>query len=450
MSAGLPLNALFPLLVRMVFALAFCALATSGAFAAQGITTVEIDGNHVKDISRVTLRPDGRVMVIWSGGGGQYPANKFSKAFLSSWGIGTDQVDAAKQEEFESAVRTGKFRIVEGVVYDLRQKQATWTYFPNARLFQKIATGEALVDPTPDSPSLDVIHVENLPDILSDTERFSFFAKQTGTYEYINKRNDNRVVRSYDAGRAARRSQIPDEILKDGKAYAAMDSGRAVQNEALAELPQSDSLVGSGTGFFITEDGYFITNDHVVRGMRKVKVKHKSHVLHADVIKSDQAKDLALLKVHGDSFTALPVMFNKDAALGDEVFTIGFPNVTLQGMEPKYTDGRISSLSGFRDDPSQYQISVPVQPGNSGGALLDRSGHVVGIIVARLSDFAMLRSSGSIPQNVNYAIKTSALKDFLQSVRELDPITKGKSPAAKVPNAIQHGQSATALVLGYK
>src|SRR5688572_12241245 len=109
MSAGLSSNSAFSRFCCLAFTLAVAyACALFSAIAAEGIKTVTIDGQEVKDVTRVTLRPDGRVMVIWSGGGGQYPANKFSKAFLSSWGIGTEQVDAAKQEEFENAVRLGK------------------------------------------------------------------------------------------------------------------------------------------------------------------------------------------------------------------------------------------------------------------------------------------------------------------------------------------------------
>jgi S1-C subfamily serine protease len=281
-------------------------------------------------------------------------------------------------------------------------------------------------------------------------ERFSFAAKQVGTYEYENKKGDTRVIRSYDVGRACERSEIPDAILKEGKLSAELESASGVQRNVLADLPQNDDLLCSGTGFFITEDGYLITNDHVVRGVRRVKVRLQSGVYDAEVVKTDKSADLALLKVKAGNFSALPVVLNKEASLGDEVFTIGFPNVDLQGIEPKFTDGRISSLAGLQDDPSQYQISVAVQPGNSGGPLLDKNGQVVGVVVARINDFAVLKSSGTIPQNINYAIKATALREFLKSAHDLSGKLKPANGDVKREAAIRDSQAATVMVLGYK
>ena len=113
--------------------------------------------------------------------------------------------------------------------------------------------------------------------------------------------------------------------------------------------------------------------------------------------------------------------------LDQAVFTIGFPDIKLQGTEPKYTDGKISSSSGIQDDPNQFQISVPVQPGNSGGPLVDFSGEVRGVIVARLNEIAALRSTGTLPQNVNYAIKSSVLRQFLSQFPYLQSDNRPKS-----------------------
>lgn len=414
-----------------------------------GITTVTIDGETIKEVKKVSLRPDGRVLIIYGGSGGQYPSEKLPPEFLTSWGITLGKISAAKQDDLENAVRFGKFRAVDGVVYDLRQKQASWIYFQNVKLIQRLKNGAALVDPNPDQLSVAVIHVVHLPDGVSDTDRFSFAAKQVGTYEYENKIGNERIVRSYDAGIACERSEIPDAILKDGKLFAELPLNAGIHQDVLAELPQSDELLCSGTGFFITDDGYIVTNDHVVRGVHKVKIKHKLEIYDAEVIKTDQSADLALLKVNVSS-SALPLSLNKEASLGDAVFTIGFPNVDLQGIEPKFTDGRISSLAGMHDDPSEYQISVAVQPGNSGGPLIDNNGQVVGVIVARINDFAVLRRSGTIPQNINYAIKASALREFLKPVRELSGKLKNSSTDPAKEIVIKKSQTGIVMVLGYK
>src|SRR5207249_3907696 len=102
-------------------------------------------------------------------------------------------------------------------------------------------------------------------------------------------------------------------------------------------------------------------------------------------INRDAANDLAILKVEGKS-RALPVAASRIVQLGEPVFTIGFPNVALQGFEPKLTRGEVSSLAGIQDDPRYFQISVPVQPGNSGGPLVDSRGNVVGIVGMRMDD----------------------------------------------------------------
>src|SRR5881296_2363412 len=114
---------------------------------------------------------------------------------------------------------------------------------------------------------------------------------------------------------------------------------------------------------------------------------------------------------------------------GDTVATVGFPNIGLQGFAPKLAKGEIASLSGASDDPRFFQISVPVQPGNSGGALVDERGNVVGVVAAKLDAWAALSASRVLPENVNYAVKSSYLLGFLESVPEVS--AKLKDPVAK-------------------
>jgi S1-C subfamily serine protease len=123
--------------------------------------------------------------------------------------------------------------------------------------------------------------------------------------------------------------------------------------------------------------------------------------------------------------------------LGDSVFTIGFPNTDLQGVAPKLTKGEISSLAGIRDNPRYFQISVPVQPGNSGGALVDERGNVVGIVASRLNDVATYEASGALPQNVNYAVKGGLVYNFLSRVPEL-------SGKLKAPRTVKDQDAANA------
>jgi S1-C subfamily serine protease len=218
----------------------------------------------------------------------------------------------------------------------------------------------------------------------------------------------------------------------------------ASHKDVVATLPESEQLYCSGSGFFISEDGYFLTNDHVVKNAHRVKLKIGGDFFDASIVREDADHDLALLKTEG-TFKALRIS-SHEAELGQAVFTIGFPDIKLQGTEPKYTDGKISSVTGLQDNPDEYQISVPVQPGNSGGPLVDTAGNIKGIIVARLNDLAALQSMGSLPQNVNYAIKGRVLREFVSQSPDINLVSTSGTQADGVATVRQ----AVALVLVYQ
>jgi formylglycine-generating enzyme required for sulfatase activity len=185
----------------------------------------------------------------------------------------------------------------------------------------------------------------------------------------------------------------------------------------------------TGSGFFITTDGYFVTNQHVVDSAKKVAIRTvNGKTYSAEVVRVDTANDLALLKAEG-IFRPLPVQTSQNVRRGDKVFTLGFPNTDVQGVEPKYTEGVISSLTGVRDEPNSFQISVSLQPGNSGGPLISSLGNVVGIVAAKLSAAAMVKSGRSLPENVNYAVKSNYLIEListLSAVRGTMPVVRTK------------------------
>jgi S1-C subfamily serine protease len=204
----------------------------------------------------------------------------------------------------------------------------------------------------------------------------------------------------------------------------------------------------SGTGFFITDDGYLLTCFHVVTNATRIMVGTKQGVLPAELVQSDEVNDVALLKVEG-TFAALPLAGNDTTKLGEAVFTVGFPNPGVQGMQPKLTRGEISSLAGVEDDPGEYQISVPVQPGNSGGAVVDEYGNVVGIVAARLSDQAAVATSGMTAQDVNYAVKIARARDLLVTISGLPDKLKPPHPLKdrKFEDVVQEAQNAMVLVM---
>ena len=136
--------------------------------------------------------------------------------------------------------------------------------------------------------------------------------------------------------------------------------------------------------------------------------------------------------------------------MGDSVAMVGFPNPGLQGFLPKYAKGEISALTGIKDDPRLFQVSVPVQPGDSGGALADSSGNVVGVMVAKLSAEVAVATSGEVPENVNYALKSSYVLNLLESVPGLADRLKPPTSAPKPPKQVAAElEEAAALVLTY-
>lgn len=207
--------------------------------------------------------------------------------------------------------------------------------------------------------------------------------------------------------------------------------------------------VFSGSGFFITQDGYFVTNYHVVRDAEKIQLRNMDgNLLRAVTVRIDKANDLAVLKAEG-AFHHLSIANSRSARRGVRVITVGYPHIDVQGIEPKVTEGIINSLSGIGDDPRVFQISAPVQSGNSGGPLVTDDGNVVGIVVSKLSAKTMFNETGDLPQNVNYAVKSNYLSEMVSTISGIEG--KLKSPNKKefgnLADLASHVEKATAIVI---
>jgi S1-C subfamily serine protease len=429
-----------------------CALLSLPALAADKITALTVGGVSYAQIEEVHLASGGRVVLLYSGGGTTLNADQLPKSFLDSWGITPAQLTESKaaaqrqsEQALAQAIDDGYFREVDGVIYDLRKPQPNWIRVTGAKILQVIQDG-ALLDLSPNQPNPALIFLRNLPPGFSDHDTITVVAKSAGTFSYFDRSSYERTLRAYDIGHVRKRGQIPPAMLRDGLAEFALPDAPKSRDHPIASLEGHGHLRGIGSGFFVSKDGYLLTNHHVVKDAERIEVKYQDQLFTAKVIKLDQENDLALLKVEGRNFQPLSISRGDSADLGQEVFTIGFPNIQMQGVAPKYTDGKISSLAGMLDDPSEYQISVPVQPGNSGGPLCDASGQVVGIIVARISDFAALQTTGAMPQNVNYAVKSRHALHLLKEIQGLEPAL---SPAAKPANVVKTVEAAIAMVMIY-
>ncbi len=173
----------------------------------------------------------------------------------------------------------------------------------------------------------------------------------------------------------------------------------------------------SGTGFIISSDGYIISSLHVVQKAKKISVRLKNgKVLNATIVRTDPNNDLVVLKVNETNLKAASIISSSSIQRGEKVYTIGFPQFFIQGTEPKLTDGIISSLTGIKDEPSSFQITNPIQPGNSGGPLFTEDGLIIGVVNSTLSAVAVLKATGSLPQNVNFATKSNYLIELLNTI----------------------------------
>jgi len=185
---------------------------------------------------------------------------------------------------------------------------------------------------------------------------------------------------------------------------------------APSPAPKEEKRSSSGTGFFVTREGHLVTNNHVVEGCAAVQIKPSNgSPLPARILARDTNNDLALLK--SDYTTDKVAAVRTGVRLGEAVAAFGFPLNSVLASSGNFTLGNVTALAGIGDDTRFLQISAPVQPGNSGGPLLDENGNIVGVVTSKLNALTTVVAIGDVPQNVNFAIKAGALTTFLESTR---------------------------------
>jgi S1-C subfamily serine protease len=236
---------------------------------------------------------------------------------------------------------------------------------------------------------------------VADNETYQGDIYWAGSYTYTSAKGYDRTIRSFA-------SSLDDAVAIWEYRLSPSEKGRT------SKLTK-EVLSSSGSGFAVTSIGHVITNAHVVDGAQKISVRIGDKLVAAKLVAIDQQNDLAVLKVDG---TTLPLKIGEtdSVRLGDEITVGGFPNPEMQGTSLKLTRGVISGMKGAHDDVRHYQIDAAIQPGNSGGPLLSAGRSVVGVVNARLNDSAVVLATGSIPQNVNYAIKTDYLIPLIRGV----------------------------------
>ena len=176
-----------------------------------------------------------------------------------------------------------------------------------------------------------------------------------------------------------------------------------------------------GTGFLFGSSNYVVTSYHIVHGASSIQVKlFNGEKIDGELALEDTENDIALLKLdEKPRIQKTHIVFGNSSKVrtGEKVFTYGFPLVDLLGDgEPRYSEGIVNSLSGISNDSRMFQVSIPIQPGNSGGPIFNENNQLIGIASSSVDSKNVMQIFGTIPQNVNFAVKSYYIKKLLQKL----------------------------------
>jgi len=237
------------------------------------------------------------------------------------------------------------------------------------------------------------------------TEFMVELAESGGVGVFLNRRRIAGL--SLDGSRRAL-----EAVLSCQKAFMTAQSD--ARDEGGTESKPKRNAKSSGTGFYVSGNGHIVTNNHVIAECSVINVLPPGGApVRATLVAKDKTNDLAILKT-ASSPAAVPGL-RTQMRLGEAVYVFGFPLTGILSTSGNFTAGAITATTGMEDDTRLAQISAPVQPGNSGGPLLDKYGNVVGVIVSKLNALNIAATTKDIPQNVNFAIKSSIATNFLDS-----------------------------------
>ena len=206
------------------------------------------------------------------------------------------------------------------------------------------------------------------------------------------------------------------EIAFNGSSIQVAPTSNAPQTRVPSSTSPAAASQSFGTGFFISSQGLALTNNHVTSSCRSITAILDGRKYPAQMVRSDERNDLALIRVQ----TTTPVPFASFRSApairaGEGIVVAGFPLPSVLQNGLNITLGNVSALAGLGGNTAFLQLTAPVQPGNSGGPLLDMGGNIVGVVVSKLDAARIAQVTGDIPQNINFAVQGIMARLFLEA-----------------------------------
>ena len=208
---------------------------------------------------------------------------------------------------------------------------------------------------------------------------------------------------------------IPPNAYASGSGWKC-NSGFTKRNNSCIQNPVEDQVysAASGSGFAVTSDGYVITNYHVIKGCTDVYIHDKGNSILSTIVTFDPNNDIALLKGNFKPKNFYPLS-RESTKLLTEVYVAGHPFGRDISTSVKVTRGIVSSLTGVANNFSNLQIDASLQPGNSGGPIMNDKGNVIGVAVAKLDLDIIVEDYGVVPENVNFGVKANVVINIMES-----------------------------------
>ena len=215
-----------------------------------------------------------------------------------------------------------------------------------------------------------------------------------------------------------------------------------------SEPPRKEPTISTGSGFVVAKTGQLLTNAHVVKDCKTIAIEQPglTGLIPATVLAQDSSNDLALLKASTPLPAMSPPNFRQHVRLGEDVFIFGYPLTGIVASSGNFTRGSVTALEGLGDDTSKLQLAAPVQPGNSGGPVLDQTGAVVGVVVSKLDAIVVAKATGNLPEQINFAIKASTALSFLETNGVVAAEATNSSPTMIAPDIADEAKKFTVHV----